>query len=85
MLSGALAPGRADTACAMFPHTRAARECALVVGTRRGKQGDDGPPDYERHLLREQLRVVEPPACPGLARGGDERNPCHFARNLGER
>ena len=65
------------------PHTRAARECALVVGARRGKQGDDGPPDYERHLLREQLRVVEPSACPGLARGGDERDPCHFARNLG--
>lgn len=65
------------------PHTRAARECALVVGARRGKQGDDGPPDYERHLLREQLRVVEPSACPGLARGGDERDPCHFACDLG--
>ena len=65
------------------PHARATRECALVVGTRWGEQGDDGPPDYERHFLREQLRVVESPACPGLARGGDECNPCHFARNLG--
>ena len=41
------------------PHARASRECALVVGARRGKQGDDGTPDYERHLLREQLCVMK--------------------------
>lgn len=53
------------------------------MGVRRGKQGDDGAPDRKCHLLREQLRMVEPSASASLAGGGNEGDSRHLARDLG--